>query len=295
LLENPRKSATGMRINWGNKTLSTSIARVRDTENKYIGTVAVFRDVTHEAELERMKDTFMGIVSHELRTPLNAILGYAEMFKEGVYGPISEKQQSISTRIMTNTERLLTIVSDLLDQAQIQSGKLKIQMAPCMPIELLDGVHSVMDRIASEKGIDFVTELDPAIPTVVMGDPQRLQQIAVNLANNAIKFTDKGSVCVKISMPDKNNWQIQTIDTGNGIPKEALEYIFESFRQVDEANTREHGGVGLGLSIVKQLTELMKGKVSVESEVGKGSIFTVTLPLIMQGIITQPLKINTQE
>jgi signal transduction histidine kinase len=128
-----------------------------------------------------------------------------------------------------------------------------------------------------------------------MGDPQRLQQIAVNLANNAVKFTDKGSVCVKISMLDKNNWQIQTIDTGNGIPKEALEYIFESFRQVDEANTREHGGVGLGLSIVKQLTELMKGKVSVESEVGKGSIFTVTLPLIMQGIITQPLKINTQE
>jgi PAS domain S-box-containing protein len=296
LLDNPQKSATGMRINWGTKTLSTSIARVRDAGNKYIGTVAVFRDVTREVELEKMKDTFMGIVSHELRTPLNAILGYAEMFKEGIYGPISEKQQGISTRIMTNTERLLAIVSDLLDQAQIQSGKLKIQMNRCMPVELLDGVHGVMDRIAIEKGIDFITELDPAIPTVLMGDLQRLQQITVNLASNAIKFTEKGSVCVKISLLDKNNWQIQTIDTGNGIPKEALAYIFESFRQVDDANTRQHGGVGLGLSIVKQLAELMKGKVIVESEIGKGSIFTVNLPLILPELSqTKPLPRSIHE
>jgi PAS domain S-box-containing protein len=294
LLENPRKSATGMRISWGNKTLSTSIARVRDTGNKFIGTVAVFRDVTREVELEKMKDTFMGIVSHELRTPLNAILGYAEMFKEGVYGSISEKQQGISTRIMTNTERLLAIVSDLLDQAQIQSGKLKVQVVPCMPIELLDSVHSVMDRIASEKGIDFITELDPAVPTIITGDPQRLQQIMVNLSNNAVKFTESGSVRVVVSRLDEKNWQIQTIDTGNGIPQEALAYIFESFRQVDDGITRQHGGVGLGLSIVKQLVDLMKGKITVESEVGKGSVFTVTLPLIINEL-TQPIKTSTQE
>jgi len=294
LLENPRKSATGMRISWGNKTLSTSIARVRDTGNKYIGTVAVFRDVTQEVELEKMKDTFMGIVSHELRTPLNAILGYAEMFKEGIYGPLTEKQQGISTRIMTNTERLLVIVSDLLDQAQIQSGKLKIKLIPCKPADLLENIHSDMDKIAKEKGIDFITELDPALPSVITGDPQRLQQIMINLANNAIKFTSKGSVCIRISLLDEKHWRIQSIDTGSGIPHEALGYIFESFRQVDAINTREHGGVGLGLSIVKQLAEIMKGKVSVESEIGKGSIFTVTLPIVIADI-TQPIKISMQE
>lgn len=295
LLENPKKkSATGLRISWGKKTLSTSIARVRDTGNNYIGTVAVFRDITHEVELEKMKDTFMGIVSHELRTPLNAILGYAEMLKEGVYGTISEKQQTIFTRIMTNTERLLAIVSDLLDQAQIQSGKLKIKLIPCRPADLLENVHNVMERIAAGKGIDFITELDPAMPTTIMGDPQRLQQIIINLSNNAIKFTPKGSVCIKISMVDAQNWQIQSIDTGSGIPQEALGYIFESFRQVDDANTREHGGVGLGLSIVKQLAEIMKGKVTVESEIEKGSTFTVTLPLIKTEI-TQPITIKTQE
>ena len=295
LLENPKKkSATGLRISWGNKTLSTSIARVRDTGNNYIGTVAVFRDVTHEVELEKMKDTFMGIVSHELRTPLNAILGYAEMLKEGVYGSISEKQQNIFTRIMTNTERLLDIVSDLLDQAQIQSGKLKIKLVPCKPADLLENVHSVMERIAAEKGIDFVTELDPAMPPIIMGDPQRLQQIIVNLSNNAVKFTSKGSVCIKISMADSQNWKIQSIDTGSGIPREALGYIFESFRQVDDVNTREHRGVGLGLSIVKQLAEIMKGKITVESEIGEGSTFTVILPLITNEI-TQPITIKTQE
>jgi signal transduction histidine kinase len=151
-----------------------------------------------------------------------------------------------------------------------------------------------MDRVASEKGIDFITELDPAVPTVITGDPQRLQQIMVNLSNNAIKFTESGSVRIVLSRLDEKNWQIQTIDTGNGIPQEALAYIFESFRQVDDGSTRQHGGVGLGLSIVKQLVDLMKGKITVESEVEKGSVFTVTLPLIIHES-TQPIKTSTQE
>jgi PAS domain S-box-containing protein len=282
LLENPKKSATGMRIAWGSKTLSTSIARVHDGSDRHIGTVAVFRDVTREVELERMKDTFMGIVSHELRTPLNAILGYTEMFKEGVYGPLTEKQLSISGRVMNNTQRLLAIVSDLLDQAQVQSGKLKIQMIPCKPAEMLESLHGVMDKIAADKGLEFITELDPAMPPVMLGDPQRLQQIMVNLANNSVKFTEKGSVSVKMLRVDENSWQIQTVDTGGGIPKEAQQYIFESFRQVEGTSTRKHGGVGLGLSIVKQLVDLMKGKINVESELGMGSTFTATLPLVLE-------------
>ena len=281
LLKNPQASATGIRMDWGSKTLSTSFAQVRGSDGENIGTVAVFRDVTHEVELEKMKNAFIGIVSHELRTPLNAILGYAEMLKEGVYGSTNEKQQNISLRIMTNTRRLLDIVSDLLDEVQIEAGKLKIQMITCKPSDLLENLHSVMDKITSDKKLQFITELDPSMPPVLMGDPKRLQQIMVNLSNNAVKFTEKGSIHIKLSRLDDQNWQIQTFDTGEGIPEEAKEYIFESFRQVKESATRQHGGVGLGLSIVKQLVELMKGKIKVDSEIGGGSKFTVTLPLII--------------
>jgi signal transduction histidine kinase len=181
--------------------------------------------------------------------------------------------------MMTNTQRLLGIVSDLLDQAQIQSGKLKIQVVSCKPVELLDSLHGVMDRIAQDKGINFTTELDPAMPAVIMGDPHRLQQVMVNLAGNAVKFTERGGVSVRMLRLDEKNWQIRIADTGAGIPAGAREYIFESFRQVEGSAIRQHGGVGLGLSIVKQLVELMKGRISVESEIGKGSTFIVTLPL----------------
>ncbi len=280
LFDHPEATPAGKRIVWGNKTLSASVARVQDDLGGNLGVVGVFRDVTREVELENMKNTFMAIVSHELRTPLNAILGLAEMLKEGVYGSINDKQQNISGRIMNNTQRLLGIVSDLLDQAQIEAGRLKIQIAPCRPAEMLDLLQGIMSKIASDKGLEFNTDLDPALPPIILGDPQRLQQVMVNLANNAIKFTEKGRVSVKLSRLDEANWQIWVVDTGGGIPDEAREYIFETFRQVDGASTRQHGGVGLGLSIVKQLVELMKGRIVVESEFGKGSTFIITLPLL---------------
>ncbi len=290
LLEKSAQELSNFRVQLGKKTLSVNAAEVRDDNNRSIGTVAVLRDFTREAELEQMKNTFIAIVSHELRTPLNAILGYAEMLKEAVYGQINEKQQNASTRIMTNARRLIDIVTDLLDQAQIEAGKLKIQVMPCKPAELLDNLHSVMDKIVSDKGLGLITELDPSMPADIMGDPQRLQQIMVNLTNNAVKFTTQGTIQVKVyPYDDGKSWRIQTVDTGSGIPEEAKEYIFESFRQVEGASTRQHGGVGLGLSIVKQLVELMNGKITVESEIGKGSTFTITLPLnVNEAAAVQP-------
>jgi signal transduction histidine kinase len=207
------------------------------------------------------------------------------MLIESVYGQINEKQKNVSTRIMTNTQRLLDIVSDLLDQTQIEAGKLNIRVVPCRPAELLDNLYGIMEKLASDKGIAFSTELDQSMPPVMMGDPQRLQQIMINLANNAVKFTDQGSVRVKVHpCDDGKNWQIQVIDTGKGIPEDATESIFEAFRQLESVSTREQGGFGLGLSIVKQLIELMEGKITVESEVEKGSTFTVTLPLIVSEV-----------
>jgi signal transduction histidine kinase len=175
------------------------------------------------------------------------------MLKESVYGQLNEKQKNVSIRIMTNTQRLLNIVSDLLDQTQIEAGKLKIHVVPCRPAELLDNLYGLMEKSASDKEIAISTELDQSMPPVIMGDPQRLQQIMVNLTTNAVKFTDHGSVRVRVyPCDDGRNWQIQTIDTGKGIPEDAMEYIFEAFRQLESVSTRQQGGFGLGLSIVKQ-------------------------------------------
>lgn len=281
LLANPEESITGVRIVCKERTLSASIARVHDARDKSMGSVAVFRDVTHEAELEKMKDTFLGVVSHELRTPLNAVLGYAEMLKEGVYGAVNEQQSNIAQRMMANAQRLLALVSDLLDQTQIQLGKFKIQITPFKPVELLESLRDVMERDAFKKGIGFETELDPSMPPTLMSDPRRLQQMMINLSSNAVKFTEAGSVNVKISRLNADYWQIRVSDTGGGIPEEARGYIFETFRQVEGSAIRKHGGIGLGLSIVKQLAELMNGNIAVESEIGKGSSFIVTLPIVL--------------
>jgi signal transduction histidine kinase len=260
--------------------LSVTSAPVNDSQGAPIGTVAVFRDYTHEAEVERMKDTFLAIVSHELRTPLNAILGYAEMIKESIYGPVNEKQAQASGRIMSNSRRLLEIVSDLLDQSQMEAGKLALHVRPFRPSDLIENVHGVMDKIAGDKSLLLTSELDPDLPGLINGDIARLQQILVNLINNAVKFTEKGSISMRMLRKNEQTWVMEVRDSGIGIPAEAVASIFVPFRQVDSTVTRKYGGFGLGLSIVRQLVELMGGQVDVTSIVGQGSCFTVSLPLV---------------
>lgn len=270
----------GFRIEWGGKTLSVSAAQIYNrTEN--MGTVTVFRDFTREAEVERLKSTFVAIVSHELRTPLNAILGYAEMFKEAVYGPMNDKQVNMAERIMKNTERLLGLINDLLDQAQMEAGKLTIQMAPVKPVDLLESLHGLLDKTASDKGLRLTSEIEDSLPELLSGDAARLQQILVNLVNNAIKFTDRGSVHVKLFYPSQHKWGIEVSDTGHGIPESEIAHIFDTFRQVEGTATRVHGGFGLGLSIVRQLVNLMSGEIKVESKLGEGTAFIITLPLVV--------------
>jgi PAS domain S-box-containing protein len=281
LIENPDKIEASVRVEWGKKTLSVSIARVQDTlTNENIGTVAVFRDITHEAELEKMKNTFVGIVSHELRTPLNAIIGHTEMLKESIYGSLNEKQASVIERIIVNTRRLLAMVGDLLDEAQMKAGKLSIKKQVFKTSSLLENMHATMDKITTDKGLYLTDEFDPNMPETITGDPQRLQQIIVNLVNNSAKFTSKGGihVCISRSGSDASHWKLEVSDTGSGIPEKEIPYIFETFRQAESSTTRQHGGFGLGLSIVKQLVELMNGQIVVRSDLNKGSTFTITLP-----------------
>lgn len=300
LIEHPKLSANGrkmllamiehdtqpfsFRIEWGDKTLSVSAGQIYDFREEgsiNIGTVTVFRDFTREAEVERLKSTFVAIVSHELRTPLNAILGYGEMFKEAVYGPMNDKQVNMADRIINNTQRLLGLINDLLDQAQMEAGKLTINMRPVKPSELLEHLHSLLDKTASDKNLSLTSEMDDSLPETLIGDSARLQQILVNLVTNAIKFTDSGSVSVRLfHLPDFRKWGIEVSDTGRGIPHHELPNIFETFRQVEDGATRTHGGFGLGLAIVRQLVNLMNGEIKVASELEVGTTFTVTLPLV---------------
>ena len=274
----------GFRIGWGEKTISVSAAQVYDNRkegNTNIGTVIVFRDFTREAEVEKLKSTFVAIVSHELRTPLNAVLGYAEMFKEAVYGPMNDKQVNMSERIIKNTQRLLGLINDLLDQAQMEAGKLTIHIAPLKPADLLETLHGLMDKTASDKHLRLTSEIDDDLPEILSGDTARLQQILVNLVNNAIKFTDQGEVRVRLRRTDNAKWGIEVEDTGQGIPESDLPFIFDTFRQVEGATTRVHGGFGLGLAIVKQLVTLMSGDIRVESTLNTGTKFAITLPLVI--------------
>jgi PAS domain S-box-containing protein len=279
-LQNPERGQSSIRLDWGRKNLSISFAPVRDNFEQVTGTVAVFRDFTREAEVERMKSAFVSMVSHELRTPLGGIMGYAEMLKEGVYGTLSDKQKEIMERILDNTKEQMSMVNDLLDRARLEAGRLTLDIAPFAPVRLLDDVMSVMSVLAQNKGLKLTSHIDGQVPATLSGDRQRLQQILINLAGNAVKFTDQGEVHIRLYRPDPDHWAMDVADTGPGILQEAQSYIFDPFRQVDGSATRAHGGAGLGLSIVKQLTTLMGGEIKLVSKVGRGSIFTVLLPLV---------------
>ncbi|PKN91764.1 MAG: hypothetical protein CVU44_17790 [Chloroflexi bacterium HGW-Chloroflexi-6] len=287
LLTKPDKEAPSVRFVWGKRTVSVTTAAVVTPMGASIGTVAVFRDFTREAEVEQMKNTFVAIVSHELRTPLNAILAYSEMIQTEVYGSVNPKQANAAQRIFSNTQRLIGLVSDLLDQARLEAGKLKINFEEFLIQDAIDSMFSVMDKPAKDKGLKLNIQVEDSAPEKIIGDSHRYQQILINLVNNAVKFTESGEITVHVYSADKEKLTIDVSDTGPGIPQDAIAYIFDTFRQVDGVATRQHGGAGLGLSIVKRLVELMGGTIKVSSTINQGSTFTVTMPINPQELIKE--------
>jgi signal transduction histidine kinase len=179
---------------------------------------------------------------------------------------------------MQSGQFLNTMVNELLDEAQIESKSIILHLEDFSPVNLLQQTEATLAAVARHKGLTLISSIQPDVPQSLRGDRQRLQQILVNLAGNAIKFTKTGEVRIEIFCPDAAHWAMRVADTGVGIPLEAQDYIFEPFRQVDNAITRENRGTGLGLSITKQLVELMGGQITLESELNKGSCFTVVLP-----------------
>ena len=227
-------------------------------------------------EANRMKTQLLANVSHDLRTPLGAIMGYSEMLEKGVFGEVNAEQKNAASEILDSSNQLLAFVNNLIGEAQIETGRLVIRPAIFKPAEFVAGAQTIAGFAIKKKNLKFVVEIDPDLPEKILGDAYWLKQILLNLINNATKFTENGSIKVCLLLADQNHWAIQVSDTGAGIPKEAQQMVFEAFRQV-EGNTR--GGSGLGLSIVSQLTTLMDGKIELQSELGKGSTFTVILPL----------------
>jgi signal transduction histidine kinase len=181
---------------------------------------------------------------------------------------------------MANAEQLSSLISDLLDQSRIEAGGLVLRISSFAPVQLVADVVSTLGLQAEDKGLTLTCAVDDALPAELAGDPRRLRQILVNLVSNAIKFTEDGSVDVRVYQPDDTHWAFGVSDTGPGIPERDQRYIFEPFRQVDGSPTRQHGGVGLGLSLVQQLVTLMGGEITLESQEGQGSTFTVVLPLV---------------
>jgi GAF domain-containing protein/HAMP domain-containing protein len=223
------------------------------------------------------KSQFLANMSHELRTPLNAILGYTELIQDGLYGAVPEKVTQTLERVQINGKHLLGLINDVLDLSKIEAGQLTLQIND---YALSDVVHSVVTAtapLAAEKKLALEAEVPNSLPAG-RGDERRLAQVLLNLVGNAIKFTDAGSVRIVAGSTD-GVFQVSVVDTGPGIAPEHHARIFEEFQQVDNTDTRRKGGTGLGLSISKRIVELHGGKLWVESELGKGSIFRFTLPI----------------
>ncbi|MCB9078902.1 MAG: hypothetical protein H6631_14965 [Anaerolineaceae bacterium] len=256
-----------------NADLTQEIAKRREVE----GALIVARDQALAAS--RFKSELLTKVSHELRTPLGAIIGHAEMLQMGLHGPISNKQNQTTAKIIDNANYLTDLVGHLLDQAQYEAGKLLLKITTFTPSDVVEDVVSRLAVTAQQKGLTLKTEIGSGLPARLYGDPVALQQILVNLVSNAVKYTDQGRVCVRLFCFDDQHWAIEVADTGPGISPENQARIFEPFGQIDSSMTRRHAGVGLGLSIVKQLTVLMGGQIQLESQVDQGSSFRIILPL----------------
>ncbi len=268
-----------------------NIAPLLDEQGQPTRFVVVMEDITQQKELEdalrqardealeanRLKTNLLAHVSHDMRTPLGGILGFTEMMLAEALGPLTERQRKALHRIVDSTRTLVDFTNDLIDQAELESGRLRLKPAPFRPTELFKILPSYV-ALAEAKGIKVHTYVDPELPEEVVGDLYWIRRILANLVSNAAKFTEEGEIWLRLLRYEGDRWAIQVQDTGIGIPPEAQATIFEPFRQADEGLTRRYGGSGLGLSIVKQLVELMHGQIELESTPGQGTTFTVILP-----------------
>lgn len=233
-------------------------------------------------EADRLKSEFLATISHEIRTPLNGIFGMTEMALEAEY---DEERRDYLERSQACAETLIGLVGDVLDFSRFESGQIEVERISFDLRKLTEGVINNFSAVASSKGVELIATVDPRVPSTMMGDPTRIRQVLLNLLGNAVKFTSKGYVALKINLADTNDSALPphltlvVEDTGIGMEQKDLGMIFDVFRQADVSTTRRFGGVGLGLAISQRLVRLMGGEIQVRSTLGEGSCFSFDLPL----------------
>ncbi|MGE0160270.1 MAG: ATP-binding protein [Gemmatimonadales bacterium] len=279
--------------------------KIFDERGDTVAVVSVLHDLTHEianrelarttgeltmrntqleeehtalARASRLKSEFLATMSHELRTPIHAVLGYNSLLRNGLFGELSDRQGDALDRMRGAAEHLLTLVNDVLDLSRVEAGKLSLNPTDIDWASFVEGLSESIRPLAASKSLAYTAEVDAGVPSI-WTDEMRLRQVLLNLLTNAVKFTDAGSVELRVGQaPGSERVRIDVTDTGIGIEEAHLATIFDEFTQVDQTSTREHGGAGLGLPISRRLIRVMGGSLTVRSTPGEGSTFRVELP-----------------
>lgn len=272
-----------------------TIAPVRDETGQVTHFVAIKMDITRQKELEaslreakeraetasRLKTRLLANLSHDMRTPLGVIIGYGELLKDGAAGPLNQEQHEKIDEMILAADRLNVFLSNLLNQAELETGRMRLNPHSFAPSELFKPLSSSL-AAAARKGLNVSTEIAAGLPAQLHGDLYWLGQILINLTDNAIKYTEKGTIQIRLKQVNASHWAIEVQDSGIGIPPEAQKLIFEPFEQAVKSDKKHLTGSGLGLSIVQQLVQYMNGEIRLQSAPGQGSAFTVIFPMEQQ-------------